>query len=161
MNFPLLEFLKTVFPPIRDSFCISENVDHSVSQNSVSQEENAPDKEVAIAVKHDGHEVENYVLENMEKILENDSLVEKVYEKDVEDVAEPDSERVNKNDCDNNSLVEKVFMDSEKHINANVFEIESSCLWRQTVWADGQSLPEKRDQGKYKCWDPGIWCLII
>ena len=83
---------------------------------------------------------------------------EKVYEKDVEDVAEPDSERVNKNDCDNNSLVEKVFMDSEKHINANVFEIESSCLWRQTVWADGQSL---RDQGRYKCWDPGIWRLII
>ena len=210
-DFPVAGISKNSISPIRDSFCISENVDHSKRQierekerttenekvetigvkkvadkglekeppdngkvpgesnydkDKVADEEtglgeNAPDKKVAIAVKHDAHEVENYVLENMEKILENDSLVEKVYEKDVEDVAEPDSERVNKNDCDNNSLVEKVFMDSEKHINANVFEIESSCLWRQTVWADRQSVPDRRDLGKYKYWDPGIWRLII
>ena len=44
-------------------------------------------------------------------------------------------------------------MDSEKHSNANVLEIERSCLWRRNVWADdGQSLP---DQGS-RFWDPGI-----
>ena len=29
------------------------------------------------------------------------------------------------------------------------------------VWTGSQSLLNQKDQRRYKCWDPGIWCLII
>ena len=84
--------------------------------------------------------------ENMlENIVEEDSLI-MVYDKDVAKL----EKKVNEKDVA--EPAEKVFMTSEKHSNANVLEIQRSCLWRQ-LWADnGQCLPDQRS----RFWDQGI-----